>query len=154
MLLRFLKNFKSFHKSRRSQIQQMKSIPKTNISLNFYHLPTSAMFDRKANTTSGPATLGGSRGDHAPPPHHPTLFFCVCVCSKRKRETKEKKKQFQSRNYQNTVTKVKMLLFQLFQSVQNSKTFLVGQPWWPSIHFSVPCPLHFEIHFAGPELYK
>ena len=29
----------------------MKSIPKTNISFNFYHLPTSTVLDRKANTT-------------------------------------------------------------------------------------------------------
>ena len=29
----------------------MTSIPKTNISFNFYHLPTSTVLDRKANTT-------------------------------------------------------------------------------------------------------
>ena len=42
-------NFKSFHKSRSNQTQQMKSIPKTNISFNFYHLPFSTVLDRKAN---------------------------------------------------------------------------------------------------------
>ena len=30
----------------------MKSIRKTNISFNFYHLPTSTVLDRKANTTN------------------------------------------------------------------------------------------------------
>ena len=30
----------------------MKSIPKTNISFNFYHLPPSTRLDRKANTTN------------------------------------------------------------------------------------------------------
>ena len=37
----------------------MKSIPKTNISFNFYHLPTSTVLDRKANTaeTTHPITL-------------------------------------------------------------------------------------------------
>ena len=34
-------NFKSFHKSRSNQTQQMKSIPKTNMSFNFYRLPFS-----------------------------------------------------------------------------------------------------------------
>ena len=28
------------------------------------------------------------------------------------------------------------------------KIFLFGQPWWPTILFSVPWLLHFEIHFA------
>ena len=32
-----LENFKSFHKSYSSQTQQMKSIPKTNISFNLYY---------------------------------------------------------------------------------------------------------------------
>ena len=31
--------------------EQMKSITKTNISFNFYHLPTSTVFDRNTNTT-------------------------------------------------------------------------------------------------------
>ena len=31
------------------------------------------------------------------------------------------------------------------------KFFLVGERWWPTILFSVPFHLHFEIHFAGPE---
>ena len=31
------------------------------------------------------------------------------------------------------------------------KIFFVGQPWWPTILFSVTRPLHFKIHFAGPE---
>ena len=35
-----LENFKSFHNS----------IPKTNISFNFYHVPSSTVLDRKANT--------------------------------------------------------------------------------------------------------
>ena len=35
-----LENFKSFHKS----------IPKTNISFNFHHLPSSTMLDRKEIT--------------------------------------------------------------------------------------------------------
>ena len=35
-----LENFKSFHKS----------IPKTNISFNFYHLPSSTVLDRKKIT--------------------------------------------------------------------------------------------------------
>ena len=47
-----LENFKSFHKSRKRQTQQMKSIPKTKISFNFYDLPSSTMLDRKANTTT------------------------------------------------------------------------------------------------------
>ena len=37
-----LENFKSFHKG----------IRKTNISFNFYHLPSSTALDRKANTTT------------------------------------------------------------------------------------------------------
>ena len=32
------------------------------------------------------------------------------------------------------------------------KIFLVDQPWWPTILFSVSWPFHFEIHFAGPGL--
>ena len=28
--------------------------------------------------------------------------------------------------------------------------FLIGKPSWPTILFSVPWPLHFEIPFAGP----
>ena len=42
--------YKKFHKSRSSQTQQIKSIPKINISFNFYHLPISTVLDRKANT--------------------------------------------------------------------------------------------------------
>ena len=45
-----LENFKSFHKSRSSQTWQMKNIPKTRISFNFYHLSSSRVLDRKANT--------------------------------------------------------------------------------------------------------
>ena len=29
---------------------------------------------------------------------------------------------------------------------------LVGQPWFPTILFSVPWHSHFEIHFAGRDL--
>ena len=42
-----------------------------------------------------------------------------------------------------------MLLLQPFQRVQNSKSFLICEPQWPTILSSVPCPLHFEGHFAG-----
>ena len=32
--------------------------------------------------------------------------------------------------------------------IQNN--FFVAQPWWLAILFSVPWPLHFEIHFFNP----
>ena len=35
----------------------MKSIPKTNIQFNFYHLPTSTMLDRKQTHSLRPETL-------------------------------------------------------------------------------------------------
>ena len=80
---------------------------------------------------------------------HTRTLFCV---AKRKKKSKGRKKEFQYRNYYKTVTKFKMLLFQPFQSVQNSKIFLAGQQWWPTILFSVLWPLHFEMHFVGPGL--
>ena len=43
------------------------------------------------------------------------------------------------------ITNAKMLLFQPFQSDQNSKTFVINQPWWPAILFIITC-----IYFAGP----
>ena len=46
-----LENFKSFHKNCSSQTQQMKSIPKTSISFDFYHLLSSTVLDRKENIT-------------------------------------------------------------------------------------------------------
>ena len=35
-----------------------------------------------------------------------------------------------------------------------SNIFLLGQLWWQKILFSVPWPLHFEIHFARSVLKK
>ena len=102
----------------------MKSIPKTNISLNFYHLPTSAMFDRKANTTSAPATLGGSRGDHAPPPHHPTFFFvCVCV-AKEKGKQRKKRNSFKAETIKTLSPRSKCYCFSYSRASRIQKLFL------------------------------
>ena len=46
--------------------------------------------------------------------------------------------------------KVKLLLYQSFQSIWNSKTFLVCQSWWPTLLFSVQWLLHSEIDFTSP----
>ena len=71
---------------------------------------------------AGPATLRGSRGM----PPCPPLTFCVV---KRKKGNKGKQERL------------------------SKQTPLKGclSHWWPTILFSVPWPLHFEIDFAGPE---
>ena len=73
------------------------------------------------------------------------LLFCA---AKRKKENKGTKERLSRQKLLNNCHQG--LLFQPLQSVWNSKIFLVGQPWWPAILFSVPWPLHFEIHSAGP----
>ena len=75
--------------------------------------------------TSGPTTTGGTERVIVPP-LPPNFLY------KKKRETNAK-----------NVTTLAILERLEF------KIFLVGQPWWPTILFSVPWPLHFEIHFAG-----
>ena len=42
-----LENFKSFHKNRSSQTQQVKRISRANISFNFYHLHSSTSLTKK-----------------------------------------------------------------------------------------------------------
>ena len=74
---------------------------------------------------------------------------------KRKKENKAKKERVSKQKLlKGCHQEGQNLLFQPFQSVQNSKVFLVAQPWWPTILFSVPWHLHFEIHFAGPVFKK
>ena len=79
-------------------------------------------------------------GGHAP--SSPTTYTHFFLQQKEKRETKEKNKEIQSRNYYKAVTKAKMLLLQPFQSVWDSKVFLVDQPSSPKNVF------HYFVMFA------
>ena len=52
--------------------------------------------------------------------------------------------------YKNFINRKKLLHLLKLKSI----IFLVGQPWWSTILFSVPWAPHFEIRFAGPDLKK
>ena len=75
-------------------------------------------------------------GGGMPPPHF--------LSSKQKEKQREKKRVSKPKTINKAVIKVKIILFQPLFSVQNSKFFLLGQPRWLTIFFSVPWPLHFE----------
>ena len=84
---------------------------------------------------AGPATLGGGwAGGHA---HHP--LFCV---AKRKNGNKAKRKTFKAETIKRLSLRSKLYC------LNHSRTS--SHHGWPTILFSVPWPLHFEIHFAGP----
>ena len=78
-------------------------------------------FNRAGNT-------GGALGGHAPPPR-----FCV---AKRKKGNKGKHER---------VSKQKLL-----KGCHQGQNVTVLAITWQTLLFSLPWPLHFEIHFAGP----
>ena len=77
----------------------------------------------------------GGRGGRARPP--------TFLHGKKKKEKQRKKRKFQSRNLEGCFRHCR---------VSRIQVFFGGEPWWPTILFSVTCPLHFENHFAGPDM--
>ena len=91
----------------------------------------------------GPATPGGGMwGVHATPLPPPTL-----VPSK-KRDNKVKK-EFKVENIKRLSPRSKCYFISHSRATR-IQNFLVDQPWWLTMLFSVPWPLHFEINFTGP----
>ena len=71
-----------------------------------------------------------------------------------KKKKKEKASKQKRLNDLKAVTKVNMLLFQPFLSVNVTVlAILVRQLWQSAIFFSLPSLLFFEIHFADPVFY-
>ena len=70
---------------------------------------------------------------------------------KKKEKQREKRKTFKEETIKRLSPRSKCYCFRHSRASRIQKIFLVGQPWWPTILVSVPWPLHFEIHLAGPD---
>ena len=109
-------------------------------------------FSFKSNNTLGRQHRGGGgagegHGVLSPSPH----FFAQ---QKEKRKTKEKKRVLKQKLLNGCDQDQDVTVLVSLGRLQNSETFLIGQPWWPAVVFSVPCPVHFEINFAAPATWQ
>ena len=73
----------------------------------------------------------------------------ICVAN-RKRESKEKRERHSKQKLLKGCHQVQNVTVFVILACLEFRNFLVDQPWWSTILDSVPWPLHFEIHFAGP----
>ena len=90
----------------------------------------------------------------APPRHtythtHKHTHTHIFYSKKKKEKQMKKRRSFKAEIIKRLPPRLKCYCFSHSRAPE-FKFFLVGQPWWPTILFSVPWPLHFEIHFAGP----
>ena len=64
----------------------------------------------------------------------------------------EKRKDFKAKTIKRLSPRSKFYCLSHFRaSKTQKKKIFVGQQWGPTILFSVPWPLHYEIHFRGPD---
>ena len=71
-----------------------------------------------------------------------------CAQLKEKRDIGKKRKSFKAGATKRLSTRSKYYCLSRLEQRLEFKIFIVGRTWWPTILFSVPQPLHFEIHFA------
>ena len=87
-----------------------------------------------------PGDTEGKGGEHVSP---------IFLRSKKKGKQKKKEKVLKQKLLKGCHQGQNVTVLAILEHLE-FKHFFVGQPCWSTILFSVPWPLHFEFHFAGP----
>ena len=103
---------------------------------------------RKLRCSRAGDTGGGDVGGPCPTPPPPLPLHFIAQQKKKKRENKGKK-EFKVENIKRLSPRSKCYFISHSRATR-IQNFLVDQPWWPTMLFSVTWPLHFEINFTGP----